>query len=319
MTRETPFLFGRSHRLVGLLAEPAGGGEGPAVILLNAGLLHRIGPRRIHVKLARQLALRGLSVLRMDLSGIGDSEPRRDGLAVVEAMKEDVREAMDSLAERRGAREFLLFGICSGAKVAFHAALGDPRVAGAVLVDPGDFGEGAQSSPASGDSAYVRHYVRHYWRSVLSKRWTWKRVAGWLTGRANYRYALKVLRTQASGLLRGGRETGETRDRLLADVDRLAARGAKLLLLYGGKGASLVFFDMMLKERLALRPQDGRVDARVLPGATHDFATLDSQEKLLRAVHEWLEPRAAAAAARGPAGASAERLAPAHVPRAPAG
>ena len=47
----------------------------PWVVLLNAGIIHRIGPNRLYVQLARRLASRGHAVLRFDLAGIGDSEP----------------------------------------------------------------------------------------------------------------------------------------------------------------------------------------------------------------------------------------------------
>ena len=104
LTRESPLAFGRSHRLFGLLTEPVDGASGPTVIMLNAGLIHRIGPRRIHVHLARRLAASGLRVLRVDLSGIGDSEARKDGLSAVDGLQDDVRQAMDALAQRTGAR-----------------------------------------------------------------------------------------------------------------------------------------------------------------------------------------------------------------------
>jgi pimeloyl-ACP methyl ester carboxylesterase len=290
LTRETPLAFGRAHRLFGLLTEPVGAAAGPVVILLNAGLIHHVGPRRLHVHLARRLAGRGLRVLRVDLSGIGDSESRRDGLSAVDGLLSDVAEAMDALAARLHAREFILFGICSGAKIAFQSAKRDRRVAGTVLIDPGDFGGQAQASPASGDSAFVQHYVRHYWRSVFSKRFSVKRALGWFTGKANYAYARKVLSTQLRGLLGARREARETREGLVADFEVLAARGARSLLLYGDAGASRVFYEMMLQKSFARRADDGRIAVRVLPDTDHNFVTLASQAELLRAVEAYVEP-----------------------------
>src|SRR5262249_60034136 len=43
---------------------------------------------------------------------------------------------MDVLAASRGARRFLLAGICSGADSALSAAAQDERVAGAALIEP---------------------------------------------------------------------------------------------------------------------------------------------------------------------------------------
>jgi len=311
LTRETPLLFGRHHRLFGLLSAPSGATAAPMVIVLNAGLLHRVGPRRLHVKLARRLAAQGFPVFRMDLSGIGDSEARRDALSAVDGVREDVREAVDFLAQRAGAREFLLFGICSGAKIAYQSALRDARVVGGVLVDPGDFGQQATTSPAAGDSAFVQHYVKHYWRNVFAKKFGWKRVAGWFTGKANYAYARKVLATQLRGLFKGGREARATQSTLQREFEALGARGVRMLLAYGDAGASRVFYDMMLRESVERGALAGTVAVRVLPDTNHTFVSLGSQAELLRAVDEWIAPfarearrsGAVAVAAGGPSGA----------------
>ena len=67
-------MFGTSHRLFGVLVKPrVASADRPAVIMTNAGTVHRIGPHRLYVDLARELAELGFTVLRMDLSGIGDS------------------------------------------------------------------------------------------------------------------------------------------------------------------------------------------------------------------------------------------------------
>lgn len=290
LIRESALLFGRSHRLVGILSEPVAAAAGPAVILVNAGLIHRIGPRRLHVTLARRMAEHGLRVLRMDLSGIGDSDSRKDGLSVIEGVQQDVEEAMDVLGERFGAREFLLFGICSGAKVSFRMACRDARVQGVVLVDPGDFGDRAAVSPASGDSAFVQHYVRHYWRLVLSKRMSLRRVAGWFTGKANYRLASRVFSTQLQGLFTGRRRREETRRTLLGELQALADRGTRALLVYADSGPSLVFHDMMLKKALTAASFGQWVTTRVLPETEHTFVNRKGQEQLLDAVLSWVRP-----------------------------
>jgi dienelactone hydrolase len=42
---------------------------------------------------------------------------------------------MDLLSSERGARRFVLVGLCSGAILAQQFAANDPRIAGAVLID----------------------------------------------------------------------------------------------------------------------------------------------------------------------------------------
>src|SRR5437867_887582 len=114
--------FGDGNSLVGVLSEPAAGmkpGSRPAVILLNAGTLHRVGPHRVYVRIARVLASEGFPVLRFDLSGLGDSAPRRDNVPYRESTLRETRDAMDCLAGQGVGRQFLLMGFCEGADIAF--------------------------------------------------------------------------------------------------------------------------------------------------------------------------------------------------------
>lgn len=137
--RETVHCFGPGNALLGVLSRPSNAGADAgdlAVIVLNAGIVHRIGPNRIHVRLARQLASRGVNVLRFDLPAIGDSgsigaggNPHEEALAAIRA-------ACDSLCTAGIASRFVLFGICSGAAQSIRGAFDDLRVVGAVAIDP---------------------------------------------------------------------------------------------------------------------------------------------------------------------------------------
>jgi hypothetical protein len=48
--REHALLFGDAQGLVGVITDPPGpgGGSRPGVILLNAGVIHRVGPSRLY-------------------------------------------------------------------------------------------------------------------------------------------------------------------------------------------------------------------------------------------------------------------------------
>ena len=59
MGSERPAIFGAQHALFGILTEACDReveGEFPGIIMLNAGGLHRIGPNRLSVTMARRLA-----------------------------------------------------------------------------------------------------------------------------------------------------------------------------------------------------------------------------------------------------------------------
>ena len=139
----TPFYeqiarFGIRQNLNGILAEPRGGrhADKPAIVILNSGVVHRIGHYRMYVTMARKLAAAGYSVLRFDFSGIGDSASRSDNLEPDAAARADITSALDWLSETRGIKTAVLLGLCSGADIALKYAHADDRVVALVLLDP---------------------------------------------------------------------------------------------------------------------------------------------------------------------------------------
>jgi len=183
--KESVLTFGPSGALVGVLTRPPGwepgAAPGIAVILLNAGVIHRVGPNRLHVQLARTLAARGAPCLRMDLPGIGDSRPLGTGGALLQEWVSGAQTAMDVLEEKGVATRFVLFGLCSGADRAFSAALVDPRVVGMALVDPTWILPTWQSKVLRGvrwlrrPAAWKRLVTGHYRLSARVGRWVKER------------------------------------------------------------------------------------------------------------------------------------------------
>jgi pimeloyl-ACP methyl ester carboxylesterase len=136
---EEPLQFGEGGRLMGILTRPSvpprDGLELPLFVFLSAGLLHRVGPHRLHVRLGRELAQMGFSSLRVDLAGMGDSPPR-SGLTSQESVAADFAEILGVLDSRLGRLPLVLAGLCTGADNATSLALREPRVVGMVLLDP---------------------------------------------------------------------------------------------------------------------------------------------------------------------------------------
>ncbi|NDK38758.1 alpha/beta hydrolase [Pseudoxanthomonas gei] len=130
--RETAHLFGAG--LVGILHAAAGPAHPDvAVILLNAGMVHRIGPHRGSVELARAVAGAGYPVFRYDQSGLGDSPVSAHVSA--ERRHLEITSAMALVTARTGATRFVVGGICSAADDAFHLASIEPRIHGLLLLD----------------------------------------------------------------------------------------------------------------------------------------------------------------------------------------
>ena len=126
-------------RIFGILHEPLPSARAkPPIVLTSAGTVHRIGPHRFYVTLARRWAALGFPVLRIDLSGIGDTPPGDDGVENVTYPRDgydDLRAAMDLL----GASRLIVAGLCSGGDFAFQMAMRDPRVVDALILNPRTF------------------------------------------------------------------------------------------------------------------------------------------------------------------------------------
>src|SRR5262249_60982393 len=110
-----------TSRLVAIETRPGGGSTGETVVFLNTGSEHHVGSGRVWVELARRLAARGKTALRVDFRGWGESPD--DGFAPGRPYDahtiEGVRTGADALRER-GDRTVALAGSCAGAWVALR-------------------------------------------------------------------------------------------------------------------------------------------------------------------------------------------------------
>lgn len=269
-------LFGPRQGLVGVLTEPppaVARGERPAVILLNAGMLHRVGPNRVHVRIARSLAAAGFVVMRFDYSGIGDSRPREDALPFAASAVEETRQAMDFLAETRGATRFVLFGICSGADNALRVAGNDPRVVGAVLIDP-------YNLPT------VARVLHMYSNRLLSLR-SWRRL---LTGRSLLWSSARSARSlqRAASASDGYASLLPSREDYVAQIGRLAERGVALYLLFTGESPGYVNYRRLLRKPIRRWPWGGRIRVEYFNDTDHVFTLLATQARLTLAIEGWL-------------------------------
>jgi hypothetical protein len=269
--REKPVQFGPDGNLVGVMARPAAGDAAstrPAVLFLNAGVIHRIGPHRLHVNLARYFAMRGVTSLRIDLSGIGDSRPVPGALSFRQSSVADAKTAMDWLGAETGLRRFVLFGLCSGADNAIATGIVDERVVGLVLLDP---------------PAYVTPQSRL--RKVAAR----VQDVGWGTAVANWGAGLirRSLGNNRSEVV-GGREVPAIPE-YRAQLTTLAERGVAILAVFSGSLRERYNHPEQLFE---LFPElRGKVDLAYFPAANHMFTEFEAQAALKATVTPWVERR----------------------------
>jgi len=283
--KEEAIHFGASKTLVGIATDPsAGGSTRPAVVLLNSGIIHHVGPNRLYVTLARRLAEAGFITLRFDLSGIGDSSIRRDNVPFERSSVLETQEAMAYLTASRGIDRFLLAGICTGAVVAYHTAHADARVLGTVLIN----GQGYIPESEEAIHAYLatRRRRRYYLRRALYNRESWRRLA---MGRVGYGEILSALGFRREGRRRV-KDLPNTKAGEVANGFRgLADRGTEMLFLYSAGDPGIEELDLILEGDVASLTSRKGVQCRVVEKADHMFTALASQEEFLRQIEDWLQ------------------------------
>jgi alpha-beta hydrolase superfamily lysophospholipase len=176
---ERPVFLGPEAQLFGIVTEP-GQGENRrrAVILLNAGADHHVGPSRIYVSIARRWARRGYYVLRMDLGGLGDSGTRPgspDDEVFPPAALDDIRAAIEFLRASYNIRDIALAGLCSGAYHALRAAVAGMPVTRILLVNPQNY---FWKKGASLEDLQIAEVVQNpaVYRQRISSRAAWRRL-----------------------------------------------------------------------------------------------------------------------------------------------
>jgi hypothetical protein len=260
--------FGADGHLLGTLCPARPGRRQPGtvgLILLNAGIVHRVGPHRFNVKLARHAAELGVPSLRFDMSGRGDSGIGRTAGGYREAAIRDIRDAVRTLAEHEKVDRFMLFGICSGAIDGYVAALEEPRIVSLVMFDPHVF-------PTIGTRT----------RDFLAKLRRYGIVQG-------------IKRLQVLRHVRNSVENADDADagselppirQYAADLRRLTERGTRVHLVYSGSSCDQVEFEAQ-RRKLLSHGMDPRVRTELIPTVDHVITSLSAQREILSRFAGW--------------------------------
>lgn len=135
---ETPIRFGPKGApdgtMFGIICTPDRPRHAaPALLLPTTGIDPSCGLSGMWTELARRVARDGITTLRFDMRGVGESEGRLNQDKLVAAYHPDrmtdIGHAVDALAAR-GFDRTTIVAYCSGAYAAWHAAVPDRRIAG---------------------------------------------------------------------------------------------------------------------------------------------------------------------------------------------
>jgi pimeloyl-ACP methyl ester carboxylesterase len=126
-------LFSIETRPVGRTPDPTW------LVFLTGRAVRHVGPNRIWVRFARELAKQGFATLRLDGRSVGDSDGDGNGLMpneeyYQEHIYDDIEDVMQQ-ATAQGARQFFMSGICSGATGAYQVAWRRNDVRGIVMLN----------------------------------------------------------------------------------------------------------------------------------------------------------------------------------------
>jgi len=271
---EKAIQLGVTESLVGIVTLPSDlhDGQSVAIVLLNAGLLHKVGPHRAYVKIARHFADKGFLCLRFDLSGLGDSSTGNSTHAIRDRAVLEVKSALDYLQEKHSINKFVLLGWCSGALNAVKTAVFDERVIGTILIN-----------------LRARHMRRYFLRNYFFNKQNILRI---LSKGVNPKFVAKKLINLAR------KSSAQSVSSIHAnegdffidakDLQSLIQKDIKSLIICSQWDPSADYMYSLLKKIYAETKNSSVISAVVVPGANHMFNQLQHQQMLIDKISTWL-------------------------------
>jgi len=284
---EVAHVINSTTNLIGISTSPkadASSNQSIIAILLNAGYLHHVGPNRLNTTLARSLAASGVTSMRLDFSGLGDSGANHDIHDNAELVIHDAKTVMDYCEAHFGANQFVLFGLCSGALDSIHIAQNDERVVGFVAVD----GLGFRT---------WKFYIYHFCIHMLPRLFQLKHLRrgfsrGLGRGAQIVRKPLFRLSKSTHALADDGSLTNKSRHEISHLLQNMSDQNRKMRFIFTG-GASHFYnyanqfadmFDSLIKRDGAAK----HVSWKYFPQADHLFMLQSHRDAFLDDVEKWI-------------------------------
>jgi acyl transferase domain-containing protein len=262
--------FGRNEHLIGVIHEAENEPRPLGVLLWNTGISHRIGPFRVHVDMAEKLAQLGFTVIRFDLSRLGDSELAEHDASIQDIFTRDINDAAQILEERYQIKDMISIGICSGAVDAWYHARQDSRIRGLVMVDSFVY-------------PTFRHELQYFLKRIFSPK-RWKR---YLT-----RVFLPWTNRQALSPVNDFLDPNyPTQADAIADTQRLIDRGTEMLVIYTGGFHPWYSYKNQFQAMLGHINFKNKLQLEFWPDVDHLFSLMEDRKRFLRLVHIWVQER----------------------------
>lgn len=282
--KEEVIQFGVEHNLLGILSQPEMNIKTTAILFLNAGFIYRAGPNRIHVELSRKLSQEGYYTFRFDFAGFGDSRMDSDKSTFEQYTVSNVIRAIDFLSENYNISNIVLFGICSGADVAFKTAIEDERVNACYFIN-GTFlnlSDLEKIYPLAQEKIKARYYKKNLYNP---RKWI-----KLLSGKNSLLLFSKVLNI-IQNTLKPNKPECQPNNSLSSDSLRcwklLISKNTKLKLVYAEGSDTFDIFKMQHNE-LTQYIQSNHIEYELFNNTDHVFTPFWAQERLVNSFINWV-------------------------------
>ena len=304
--RESAIRISTQPDLFGIVCEPDTpvAKDLPLVVLLNAGSSYRIGPGRLYVFLARQLASQGFRTVRLDFCGLGDSvspDSKHENDPHPATAFRDIELALRHLQHRFGATRIVLMGLCSGAYAAFQSAaqIQNPVLVESVLINPLTFfwkdGMSLEASPVK--QLLSNHY--YSWAAMQPTKWlklfsgrsktgiveatkiAWQRlrICCWP------KPAVRTSPNADTDTVELGHPQEED---VPGDLDRIVSSRRTLAMFFATTDPGYSILTFYAKRKVKQLRQSGRLNVSFIPDADHTFSTRAARQTLSREISDYL-------------------------------
>ncbi len=252
--------FGAVAALSGVLTDANDGADGggagsnlPVLVMPRSARCRRADLSRLSVELARAAHASGVSSLRFDLRGCGDSGAGLPGAAAEPAAVNDILDALDYLARSNPQRRFVLLGVGADLAAMHRVANNDARVACVIAINGPGF----------------------------------RTLRYWLIRCARLLSPTRILRTIPAAM--DSAAAGGDRGAFARTVQALADRGVRMLHVYTG-GATERYFNHANQFWSMLPPLNtrGRVAVAFLPATDARFTFSDDRKLLFDICLDWM-------------------------------
>lgn len=266
--------YGEENRLTGIITLPKEVDKlkgKPGIILLNAGILHKVGPYRLHVEIARALGKKGYPTLRFDLTDLGDSSSHisNRGNLTNNQYLDDIGHSIEIVNEKYMVENFVLIGLCSGAAYAHKYMVKDSRVAGGIFLD----GYG------------YRTWKYCLYRSI--ELLSFQRISKY------FERVAKILNKKKTVSNDDSRErlhlwTLPPKKRVESDLLHLISRNSKLLYIYS-RGAYTYYNYHSQFQDMFKSPQISQdIDWHFFPHTDHLYINTGDRKQLIQLIEQWI-------------------------------